>query len=134
MASDFDWMQYYTLAQELAGRTPTKLADEEAKLRCAISRIYYAVHWTTRIYLKAKHDFEPPKSAAHGDLWRELYKGPPDYPDDYIQLGSWLETLYNLRIKADYNSKAVITQDTFTRASDFAQKILDAIEEFKKRP
>jgi uncharacterized protein (UPF0332 family) len=55
MAVNFDWHEYFILAQELVNQTCGQsgiFASNEAKLRCAISRAYYALHCKTRNYLR----------------------------------------------------------------------------------
>ena len=43
----FDWSEYLKLAQELAGQTGNP-ASQEARLRAAVSRAYYAVFCISR--------------------------------------------------------------------------------------
>jgi hypothetical protein len=47
---NFDWSQYLTLAQELAGYSVT--AHTEAKLRSSVSRAYYAAFCKARDYVR----------------------------------------------------------------------------------
>jgi len=47
----FDWNEYYQLSRELAGLA-TGIATEEAKMRSAISRAYYAAFCKARDYLQ----------------------------------------------------------------------------------
>lgn len=121
----FDWLHYYTLAQDLIGIKPSHPVNEEAKLRAAISRAYYAAHWITRNYLKEKYNFVPGKGDEHGGIWRELYKGPPKYPESFIMLGSQLERLYDYRRKADYEANLSVNMVTTAKtALQMANKII----------
>jgi uncharacterized protein (UPF0332 family) len=47
----FDWINYLTLARELADSSK-RHSNKEALLRCAISRAYYAVFCKSRNYLR----------------------------------------------------------------------------------
>jgi len=47
----FDWSEYLYLAQEATNQVPSKPYSEEARLRAAISRGYYAAFCETRRYL-----------------------------------------------------------------------------------
>lgn len=62
----FDWSQYLTLAEELALRT-----TEEAAMRSAISRAYYAAFNLARI--RAEKNLgsipRPPNLGSHEALW-----------------------------------------------------------------
>lgn len=61
----FDWSEYLNLAKELAQATVP--ANQEAKLRAAISRSYYAAFINARNYLRDKQGISIPKTGdAHG--------------------------------------------------------------------
>ena len=62
----FDGRNFLNLAGELASR-----ADDEASLRTAISRAYYAAFWVAR----AAYRPDAP-SAPHGKLWSRLRQAP----------------------------------------------------------
>lgn len=49
----FDWLEYLNLAQELAGQA-TKPSSQEAKLRSAVSRAYYAAFCEARNHLRGE--------------------------------------------------------------------------------
>ena len=62
----FDWSEYLNLANELANQA-TVPANQEAKLRAAISRSYYAAFINARNYLRDKEGILIPKTGdAHG--------------------------------------------------------------------
>lgn len=124
----FDWLHYYNLAQELAGVKPQQPVNEEAKLRAAISRAYYAAHWTARNFLKSEYNFEPRKGYEHGDIWRELYKGSPQYPAEHVKIGSYLEALYDYRRKADYESRFDDVGMAVKLALQYARRIIEGLK------
>lgn len=49
----FDWSEYLNVAKELAG-VETSAASQEAKLRAAITRAYYAAFIKARNHLRDK--------------------------------------------------------------------------------
>ena len=66
----FDWREYLDLARELAGRGTTR-STEEAKLRSAISRAYYAS------YCKARNQYPAPPNfvgSEHTFVWNQFQK------------------------------------------------------------
>ena len=115
----FDWSQYLNVARELAGYTTTP-ANQEAKLRAAISRAYYAAFINARNYLRDREGHSIPRtSAAHGyvsdqfdlssdpvrqliadDLVKlRLYRNQADYVDIFPGLSSI--TLVALKLSED---------------------------------
>jgi uncharacterized protein (UPF0332 family) len=48
----FEYKDFFYIAQELAGKTPSKMPSEEGKLRVAVGRSYYAVFLEAREYLE----------------------------------------------------------------------------------
>ncbi len=58
----FDWSQYLNLAKEFLCQ-PTPPANQEAKMRSAISRAYYAAFISARNYLPETEEHSIPKTA-----------------------------------------------------------------------
>ena len=89
----FDWGDYLRLASELATRS-----DDEAALRSAISRAYYAVYGRAAAYLVARGDFAD-RALMHRTVW-EVFKDSPEIARREIwTLGLRLK---DQRVKADY--------------------------------
>lgn len=66
----FDWNEYKTFAEELnATRT------DEAALRSAISRVYYAVFNQAYDYLRAQGFAQRAGEGIHKQVWDEYRKG-----------------------------------------------------------
>src|SRR6266536_662971 len=64
----FDWSEYLTLAQELTSAS-TSSPIQEAHLRAAISRAYYAAFCKARNYLLNKDGYVTPRNTnAHQDI------------------------------------------------------------------
>lgn len=95
----FDWYQYFILAQELADQSFISKYDE-AKLRTAISRSYYAVFCKARNYLlEKKNNVIPKDGKAHQYVIDELING---LEKEKI-VGLNLKRLRGKRILADYH-------------------------------
>ena len=68
----FDWSQYLNIAKELADIATTP-ANQEAKLRDAISRAYYAAFILARNHLRDKEGHLIPKTGdAHNYVWEQF--------------------------------------------------------------
>lgn len=95
----FEWSQYLTLAEEL------RQADEngtlyEARLRVAISRAYYAVFNTAKIYLHDKGVVVPPTGEAHTFVPAQLRA----QSERHLQrVAIYLDRLRISRTQADYD-------------------------------
>ena len=95
----FDWPDYLTLAQALSGNeraTPT----EEARLRAALSRAYYAVYGPAKLVAKARDEYVPQRFETwHQSLIRH-FKASSDRTRKSI--GANLERMQKNRERADY--------------------------------
>jgi uncharacterized protein (UPF0332 family) len=94
----FDWSDYLKLANELAP-SPISAATQEAKLRCAISRAYYANYCKARNHLRDKEGQVIPAHDAHRYVINALLTSSKRKRKD---LGKDLNRLRVDRIKADY--------------------------------
>lgn len=93
--SHFDWYEFYKVAEELSQK------DDEASIRSAISRYYYAAFCSARYYLvefKREEKFLTHNS-AHKKVHEELQRSSND---NESELGDLLETLFEKRNNADY--------------------------------
>ena len=90
----FDWKKLKTVGDELSQ------TDDEAHLRSAVGRYYYAPYCSTKYYLvNIGHiEYLGPKG-SHSTLYEEL-QNSPDYNEQ--QLGELLENLFKIRVDADY--------------------------------
>ncbi len=95
----FDWSQYLNLAKELAGEGTTP-ANQEAKLRDAINRSYYAAFILARNHLRDKEGYSIPTTGeAHGYVWEQFKLNPA--PVRQLVAGN-LKRLRGYRKQADY--------------------------------
>lgn len=90
----FDWKNLKAVGDELS------LTDDEAHLRSAFGRYYYAPYCSTKYYLiNIGHQEYIGSKGSHSTLYKELKKSP-DYNEQ--QLGNLLENLFKKRVDADY--------------------------------
>lgn len=100
----FDWSEYLTLAQELTSKSITS-PIQEAHLRAAISRAYYAAFCKARNYLSYKDGYSTPKGInVH---WDVVNKFETSSDMTRRKVGVLLRHLRGIRNIVDY-------QDTFT--------------------
>lgn len=118
----FDGSEFLDLAKELAGKKQS-ISIEEARLRSAISRAYYAAFWEARKFLQKKHGERLPyKGQAHG-LMKDFFVNHSD--PNYQSIGGDLDVLLNLRRQADYGWQ-------FTGLSTFADNAIQLAETIVK--
>lgn len=108
----FDWAQYLVLAEELVLRK-----DEEAALRSAVSRAYYAAFCKARNRLRQEGVHIPKTGKAHTVVWNR-YREAAEERRRYI--GMTGDRLRRSRNKADYDDKfprlATVVEDTTSKA------------------
>ncbi len=91
----FDWKQYLNLADELSHRS------DEAALRSAVSRAYYAAFGAARNYLRRKGEHIPDNEQTHKVVWESFQQRGKTYAAVY-QNGNRLK---NRRRQADYEDE-----------------------------
>ncbi len=97
----FDWSEYLTLAQALGGEDVA--TSEEARLRSAISRAYYAVYGMAQIVARSRDGYTPRRTdTAHQGLINH-FKQSPDRKRKAV--GANLERLLKNRVSADYERR-----------------------------
>ncbi len=93
--SPFEWDDYLSLAEELAERD-----TDEAALRSAISRAYYAVYHRASAHVRV-HDVVPVgERLTHRKVWQVLQSGGDQERTD---VGFRGRLLHQLRTSADYH-------------------------------
>jgi uncharacterized protein (UPF0332 family) len=98
------WSSYFDLAQELYGGA-AGTPFEEAKLRSAISRAYYAVFNEGRVFLgqRVPNIRIPSDGAAHKVVADAFIDNPSNDPN-WISVGVIMGRLKRNRTKADYDA------------------------------
>ena len=119
----FDWKQYLDLARELSPPTTSNAGTQEARLRSAVSRAYYAVFCHARNYSRDWLKFVPNHTADdHGRLRAFLKDGKRR------GIALKLDQLRQWRNDADYSDS--VTSDLATMATyavSEASKLLDLL-------
>ena len=96
---DFNWANFQTIADELAKR------DDETAIRSAISRYYYAVFGSARLYLidyKNRQSLANKTSNVHRDV-KNILEYSPDETES--EIGENLNKMRKLRNDTDYDWK-----------------------------
>lgn len=113
----FEWEDYRKIANELL------MHDDEAYIRCAISRHYYSIFGSTRQYLindKHQHEFKNGRN-IHERIYKELINSN-DLNE--FELGEIIGFLRKMRNHADYD----IDEDCLVYFKENLDKINDDIE------
>jgi len=119
----FDWFEYFTLAQELAGKSVQ--SNEDAKFRSAISRAYFSAYCIARNFLRDKEGHRiPGDSDAHG-LVRDLFV--KSHEGHRRQIGQNLERLRVSRNEADYDDVITGLPSTVTVALNLAKRVISTL-------
>lgn len=140
---NFDWLEYYDLAKELADINSKKSGNSasnpkskisEAKLRSSISRAYYASFCISRNYLRDIL-FDPRLSKARsGDVNEHQYVAEEFEHNNgknkkMIEIGKDLGRLRQFRNKADYEDNMYNLEKDARFALRLAENIITKIDE-----
>src|SRR4028118_2057249 len=102
----FDWSEYLNLAQDLAATNSDSSANREAKLRSAISRVYYSTFCLARNYLRdIEKDltlFRKNRDINEHQYVAEKFINQRSNNKNMVKIGENLSRLRELRNKADY--------------------------------
>jgi len=142
----FDWSQYLDVSQELTKQAKTSpMPLQEAQLRSAISRAYYAAFGRARRHLiNYERIPEPRGNMLFNDLGerinihqyvRECFKNRDD--ETYQEIGENLERLSKLRNIADYNlNSPEINRNlsiTIQISLNWAKDIINTLRKLQKK-
>jgi uncharacterized protein (UPF0332 family) len=120
----FDLSEYFGLAQELAGQTVSP-ASQEAKLRAAISRAYYAAFCKARNHLRDHEGHAIPRGGGAHKYVRNQFKNNPDRLRS--QIGHNLDRLRRHRNMVDYDDSVSGLVQMTSRDVKLAQSVLSAL-------
>ncbi len=105
----FDWSMYFHLAQELE-RQATSSLYQDAMLRSAISRAYYAAFIKARNHLRDRENLSLPlDGSAHRHVAGVFKRSPTK---ERRKIGVILERMRLDRRKADYNDVVLDLNNT----------------------
>lgn len=134
----FNWSEYFNLAQELAAISSTNsVANQEAKLRSAVSRAYYAVFCLARNYLRdveqdprlssnKTYDINDHQYVAEEFIFNQLKS------QKITEIGRDLTRLRKMRNKADYEDTIFNLQTEVKKALNLAQNIMTSLSELNQ--
>lgn len=125
----FDWYKYFELAKTLSQ------SDDEAYLRSAVSRGYYALYnvllqYITGVTRHANNHRELIEIFRDVDKWTKFtgaFLGIEE--SDIVYIGLKLENIRNLRNDCDYNSLSKITKKQAQEVCEIISLIFEIIEE-----
>jgi len=106
----FDWSEFLDLAQALAKQTVAP-SWQEAALRSAVSRAYYAAFCKARNHLRDREGHRIPATGRAHQYVRDKFKKSPDKTRKRI--GSDLDRLRSDRNRVDYDD-VVLALDAMT--------------------
>ncbi len=122
----FDWSEYLHLAQELAGQ-PATVAGEEARLRAAVSRAYYAAFCQARNYLRDKEGHSLPQgSEVHKFVYEKFQKSSDSVR---VQIGLNLNRLRIERNKVDYDDTVPGLSKLTHNCIELARRVLQSLSQ-----
>lgn len=121
----FDWADFLTLADALV-RDPNSPGPEEASLRTAISRAYYAAFRAARNFGRDRGEFTPTETGRDHWLVMNYFRSSPDRICRKIGLN--LDRLYDNRTSADYDDVLAGRPVALARSSvAVARNVLNAL-------
>ena len=121
----FPWRNFLTLAIRLSTET------EEACLRTAISRAYYAAFCTCSEWYKDKYQSMPPDVGlgSHENLWK-AFRNIASEPL-CVRIGTFGSILHVRRLEADYDSYPADFSKSVQPALKLADRIITTVGTIK---
>lgn len=120
----FNWSEYLILARQLAEKE-TNPASEEAKLRAAASRAYYAAFIKARNFLRDRSGLVIPRKNTHRYVIQQ-FKSSPNQARKKV--GRRLERLRDYRLLADYQDTVSEFPDKTEEALTLARRIIAGLD------
>lgn len=128
----FYWPEYLELAKELIKSPNLFSSTEEARIRAAISRAYYAAFKFAFNHLRDSEKLVLPGDRnAHWFVINE-FLGRPDEARKIV--GSNLERLRRIRNLADYQDNLYSPKRKVEEALELAEMVLNDIQHIKDHP
>lgn len=136
---NFDWQMYLILAKCLYNNC-NEISHEEACLRAAISRGYYAAFCTARNLARDRNQIDlSGRSSDHRDV-KNFYKSARQAGNDPLlrenlqKVGNKLDRLRDYRNKADYIDHLPGLRSDTQVAIQLASDILDLLQNIYPHP
>ena len=126
----FDWADYLCLASALQ-EDPACPGPEEACLRSAISRAYYAAYRRASDFAEMEEGFIPTRHGVDHSRLQDHFRDQPD--KTHKKVYSSLNRLSRNRAKADYASTyAGSLASQAQSAVDLARNLLNSLDSLKE--
>lgn len=119
----FNWSEYLNLARELTGKVITP-ASQEAKLRSAISRSYYAAFIQARNFLREQEHLTIPPQNTHQYVMNQ-FKNSSETARQGV--GRRLQRLRDYRNRADYDDTVSGLAGKSQEALGLARRIISGL-------
>ena len=120
---NFDWKEFLTLAEELRQK------DDEASLRTAISRVYYAIYHRAKNLLEIEGFIFRQYESSHRQVWEEYkYRGRT-----HRGIGISGIRLHEMRVDADYFSEIENIKKLVTESFRTAEIISQYLQQIEKK-
>jgi uncharacterized protein (UPF0332 family) len=110
----FDWSDFLKLAESLA-RAERASSLEEAALRSAVSRAYYAAYCASRNHARDLGEIILTRGSKDHGIVQDHYQH--SRVRDYQKIGAWLERLRDNRNCADYDDVLQENLKSLTQSS-----------------
>ena len=117
----FDWREYLNLSRFLGRQTGNGFA-QEAALRSAVSRAYYAAFCHARNYARDRHGFRPRDRAEDHSGVREHFRRRGK-----ATISEELDSLRQLRNVCDYRDVVPNIANLVNAAMLRAQQVIDSL-------
>ena len=119
----FHWDHYLDLATELAGKPQKTPSTEEARLRSAVSRAYYAAFCRARNELRDQRGVVDAEKRTHKQIWKRFETGN----EKDRQIATDGDRLRRDRNAADYDDVIENLSSVANSALELSAGILDRL-------
>lgn len=122
----FDWNLYFALARKLKELAENESSLQEAYIRSAVSRAYYAAFGRAKRFAESKLGFKAKQGASDHKELRDCLKH-----NSYAGEAGWLDDLRHWRNSCDYDESPPESKDVRTmcgQALDHANNVLQRLQ------
>ena len=119
----FDWNKFREVAERLRQET------DEAALRTAISRVYYAAYWRARKFLETENFVFRQFESSHRQVWDEFKQRGRTY----YGIGKAGDALRENRVEADYFDEIEDLDKAVEDSFKLFEKVVYYVEQIEKK-
>ena len=128
----FTWKDFLTFAENIKA-APNVPGPEEAALRSAVSRAYYAA-FRAALEFGKQNGFTATRSGEDHNKIREHFRKSKTNHDKNLDISTQLNRLHDLRRQADYeNTLKQKPENMVYYAINMAKKVFERIEELSNQ-